>query len=96
MQGWSHQHQDEPDRIICFVRNVFDTKDAEYIAGGLPQRSHCYDPAVAFAVNDGLGNVRDESKVEKNSEEVCSSRIGAKVWPLTLWVCLSRAASHCD
>ena len=90
----SYQHQNEPDRVICFICNVLDTQDAEYVAGRLPQRSHCYDPAVAFAIDDRLDNVRGESEAEENSEEVCGPRIWTKAGPLGIGIRLCWAASH--
>ena len=75
---------------------MIDTEDAENIADRLPQRSHCYDPGVAFAVDDGLGNVRNKSESEEDGEEVCGSRIWAKAWPLRFRICLSWAATHCE
>ena len=48
----SYQHQNEPDRVIRFIFNVLDTEDAKHVADRLPQRSHRYNPAVAFAVDD--------------------------------------------
>ena len=71
MQTWSHQHQDEPNSIIWFVRNVLDTEDTKYVGSNLPQRTHCYHPAVALAVGDGLDDVRSQSETEENGEEVC-------------------------
>ena len=73
---------------------MLDTEDADYVGSRLPQRTHCYDPAVALAVDDGLDNVRSKSESKENSEEVCCSRVGAKCRPLTVWICLSWAASH--
>ena len=78
MQAWSHQHQDVPYRIIRFICNVLDTEDAEDVGSHLPQRTHCYDPAVALAVDDGLDDVRSKRKTEENGEEVCGSRVWAK------------------
>lgn len=75
---------------------MLDTEDAKNIAGRLPQCSHCYDPGVAFAVDDGLDNVRNKSEGEEDGEEVCGSRIWAKAWPLGFRICLSWAASHCE
>lgn len=75
MQTESYQHQNEPDRVIRFICNVLDTEDAEHVARCLPQRSHCYDPAVSFAVDDGLDNVRGKGEAEENGEEVRGSGI---------------------
>lgn len=91
----SHQYQDEPDGIIRIICNVLDTEDADYIAGSLPKCAHCDDPAVAFTVDDGLGNVGDKSEAKEDGEEVCSSGVWAEAWPCRVWICLSRAASHC-
>lgn len=88
------QYQNEPDRIIRFTCDVLDAEDAENVAGCLPQRSHCYDPAVAFAVDDGLDNMDHESEPEEDGEEVSGTRIWAKFWPLGIRICLSRAACH--
>ena len=95
MQRQSHQHQDKPDRIIRFICDGLDAEDAEHVAGCLPQRSHCYDPAIAFAVDDRLNNMDHESEPEENGKEVSGTRIWAKGWPLGVWICLSRAACHC-
>lgn len=95
MQRRSYQYQDEPNRVKRFICNVLDTEDTEHVARHLPQCSHCYDPTVAFAVYDGLNNVRGESEAEENGEEICGSRIWTKVWPLGVWIRLSWAASHC-
>lgn len=95
MQRQSHQHQNKPNRIIRFICDILDAEDAERVAGGLPQRSHCYDPAVTFAVDDGLNNMAHESEAEENGEEVSGTRIWAKTWPLGIRICLSRAACHC-
>lgn len=91
----SYQHQSEPDGIVRIICNVLNTEDADYIAGSLPQCAHCYDPAVAFAVDDGLGNMGDKSEGKEDGEEICSSGIWAEAWPCSVWICLSRTASHC-
>ena len=75
---------------------MLDTEDAKDIAGRLPQRSHCYDPGVAFAVDNGLDNVRNKSEGEEDGEEVCGSRVWAKAWPFSFRICLSWAAAHCE
>ena len=94
MQKWSYQHQNGPDRIIPFICNVLDTENPEYVGDRLPQRTHCYDPAVALPVDDSLDNVRSKSKAEENGEEVCGSRVWAEGRPYSVWICSSWAASH--
>ena len=75
---------------------MLDAEDAEYIADRLPQRSHCYYPAIALAIDDGLGNVRDQGKGEENGEEVGGAGVGAEGWPLAVWIIFGWAASHCE
>lgn len=94
MQRQSYQHQNKPDRVIGFICNVLDAEDAEHVAGRLPQRSHRYDPAVAFAVDDGLDNVCGKSEAKEDGEEVCGSGIWAESWPFRVWIRLRWAASH--
>ena len=94
VQMWSHHHQNGRNRIIPFICNVLDTEDAEYVGGCLPQRTHCYDPAVALPVDDRLDDVRSKSEAEENGEEVCGSRIWAEGRPYRVWICSSWAASH--
>ena len=73
---------------------MLDAEDAEYVGSRLPQRTHCYDPAVALAVHDGLDNVCSKNETEQNGEEVCGSRARAKCRPLSVWICSSWAAPH--
>ena len=91
---WSYQHQYEPDRVVRVICNVLNTENSKHVAGRLPQRSHCYDPTVTFAVDDGLDDVRGESEAEEDGVEVCGPRVRAETWPGSVWIRLSWTASH--
>lgn len=63
-----------------------DTDNAEDVTGHLPGGAHYDDPAVAFAVHDGLGDVGDHGETEEDSVEVGGGLAGTEAGPLTAGV----------
>lgn len=57
---------------------MFDTQDSKDVTSCFPGRAHGDHPAVAFAVNDGLGDVRDQSEAEENGVEIRGSFAGTE------------------
>lgn len=72
------EEQDEVDHVGSVRGRVLDRDHAEEVGARLPEGRHGDDPAVAFAVDDALGDVGDEGDGEEDGEDPGGGDAGAE------------------
>lgn len=73
------EQQDEVDHVGALGGRVLDADHAEEVGARLPEGGHGDYPAVAFFVDDALGDVADEGEDEEHGEDVGGGDVGAEV-----------------
>ena len=73
-----HEEEDEVDHVGSVGGGVFDRDHAEEVGAGLPEGGHGDDPAIAFSMDDALGDVTDEGDGEENGEDIGGGDVRAK------------------
>lgn len=76
---WTDQQEDEPNGVQRFAVVVYDTEISGNVANRLPRPRHRDDPAVPFAVFEGLVGVHDRRQTEQHGEEIRGSGRWAEV-----------------
>ena len=73
-----HEQQDEVDHVGSVGGRVLDRDHPEEVGARLPEGGHGHHPAVAFPVDDALGDVGGEGDDEEDGEDVGGGDVRAE------------------